>query len=142
MTSPLSTACTDIYKYCTCLNFFGKYKPLCHESFRDFDGHMLAYFEVKLESISKQVFRKESVTPAKAGVHLKSLEEWIPAFAGMTTEYRPIRKRNFEISSNNSLSSSLRRKRRCGAKTIIRTITDRMSYKGVSLHCSGNCRQI
>ena len=37
-----------------------------------------------LGPISKYELHEESVTPAKAGVHLKPYKTWIPAFAGMT----------------------------------------------------------
>ena len=46
------------------------------------------------------VDRKDSVTLAKAGVHLRPLKAWIPAFAGMTIESEVMGKRNFEIVYN------------------------------------------
>ena len=51
--------------------------------------------------------REESVTLAKAGVHLRPLKAWIPAFAGMTIESEAMGKRNFEIGSSYFKKSSL-----------------------------------
>ena len=62
-------------------------------------GHILRQL---LEPISKSMRAQITVTPAKAGVHFKPWETWIPAFAGMTTEYGVMMKRNFEIGSKHS----------------------------------------